>query len=287
MMTPNRLRNLDMGTLRSFVTIAESGSMTRAATRLFMTQSAISMQIKRLESSLGLSVFDRSAQGMKATSEGEQLLQFANQMLALNDEAMGRLTSPDYEGVIRLGVPCDVIYPHIPGVLKEFSRDFPRVQLKLSSGRTFDLRDQFDRGLQDVVMTTEQEAGKGGTILNTQRLVWTGAEDGSVWKKRPLPLGISKSCAFRPSVTQALDDAELNWIDLVASEDVIAGEAMTAADLCIAVELECVKDSGRLPIDHGGQLPELPEFSVVLYGADNPGNHIAETMVEYLLRAYT
>jgi DNA-binding transcriptional LysR family regulator len=63
-MNNNRLRNFDMGTLRSFVTIIESGSMTRAASRLFMTQSAISMQIKRLETTLGLSVFDRSVQGM-------------------------------------------------------------------------------------------------------------------------------------------------------------------------------------------------------------------------------
>ena len=285
-MTHTSLRNLDMGTLRSFVTIADSGSMTRAASRLFMTQSAISMQIKRLETSLGLSVFERSAQGMTTTSEGEQLLQFANQMLALNDEAMGRLTSPDFEGVIRFGAPCDVIYPHIPGILKEFSRDFPRVQLKFSSGQTFSLRDQFERGLQDVVLTTEREPSTGGTVINSQSLVWTGAEDGYAWKKRPLPLGISKNCAFRSSVIKVLDDAELEWLDIVNSTDVIAVEAMTSADLCIGVELECVKDSGRVPIDHRGQLPELPEFSIVLYGADNPGNELANTLVEYLLRAY-
>jgi len=144
-MTQNRLRNLDLGTLRSFVTIADTGSMTRAAGRLFMTQSAISMQIKRLESSLGMSVFERSAQGMTPTSEGEQLLQFANQMLSLNDEAMGRLTSPDFEGIIRFGAPGDVIYPHIPGILREFSRDFPRVQLKFSSSRTVTLKSNSSR----------------------------------------------------------------------------------------------------------------------------------------------
>ena len=146
-MTQARLRNLDLSTLRSFVTIADSGSMTRAAGRLFMTQSAISMQIKRLESNLGMSVFERSAQGMKPTTEGEQLLQFANQMLALNDEAMGRLTSPDYEGLVRFGAPDDIIYPHVPGVLREFSRDFPRVQLKFSASRTVVLREQLEQGL--------------------------------------------------------------------------------------------------------------------------------------------
>ena len=88
-MATKRIRNLDVGTLRSFVAIAESGSMTRAAGRLFMPLSANSMQIKRLENSLGLSVSDRSAQGMKTTVEGEQLLHFAHQMLAVNDFCHG------------------------------------------------------------------------------------------------------------------------------------------------------------------------------------------------------
>ena len=285
-MTSNRLHNLDMGSLRSFATIAESGSMTRAATRLFMTQSAISMQIKRLENNLGLSVFDRSVQGMKPTVEGERLLHYARQMLAINDEAMGRLTSPDYEGQIRLGVPNDVIYPHIPGILKEFSRDYPRVQVKLSSGGTFMLREQFDQGLQDVVLTTEKEPGRGGRVISTRSLVWTGAEQGNVWKKRPLPLGISKNCAFRSGAIKTLDDAGVEWIDVIASEDVLAGEAMASADLCILAELECVEQSGRVAIEHGGQLPALPEFSIVLYEADSPGNHLAQTLVEYILRVY-
>ncbi len=285
-MTPNRLHNLDLGTLRSFVTIADSGSMTRAAGRLFMTQSAISMQIKRLENSLGMSVFDRSAQGMSTTTEGEQLLIFANQMLAINDEAMGRLTSPDYEGQIRLGAPGDVIYPHIPGILKEFGRDFPRVQIKLSSGPTVNLKSQFNQGLLDVMLTTEQVASPGGSVISNQQLVWTGAVDGTAWKKRPVPLGISKNCAFRSSAIKLLDDAELKWIDVVASEDDTAALAMVSADLCISAQMECFKDAGRTTIDHGGHLPELPEVSLVLYSVDAPGNQLTQTMVEYLLRAF-
>ena len=286
-MQKKRQQNLDLGTLRSLVTIAESGSMTKAAGRLYMTQSAISMQIKRLENSLGLTVFDRSAQGMKATIEGEQLLHFAQQMLAMNDEAMGRLTSPDYEGLISLGAPCDVIYPHIPGILREFNRDFPRVQIKFSSGSTQSLSEQFSQGLLDVVLTTEQVARKGGQVISSQALVWTGAEAGSAWKKRPVPLGISKNCAFRACAIKALDEAELHWIDIVASEDVTAGEAMTSADLCVSAELECVNFSGRVAIEHGGQLPELPVFSIVLYAGQKPADHLAQSLGDYLTRAYS
>lgn len=286
MMTQNRLRNLDLGTLRSFVTIAETGSMTRAASRLFMTQSAISMQIKRLENSLDLSVFERSAHGMSPTTEGEQLLSFANQMLALNDEAMGRLTSADYEGQIRLGAPGDVIYPHIPGILKEFNRDYPRVQIRFSSSPTITLRSEFEQGLHDVVLTTEKTPGQGGKVISTQSLVWVGAKDGNAWKKRPLPLGFAKNCAFRSGVTKTLDEAGLKWIDIVASLDAVASEAMTSADLCVYAGLESDKSSSRGAIDHGGQLPELPEYSIVLYGADNADNQIVQTLVEYLLRGY-
>ncbi|MCP3690010.1 MAG: LysR family transcriptional regulator [Gammaproteobacteria bacterium] len=283
-MSQNRLHNLDLSTLRSFVTIADSGSMTRAAGRLFMTQSAISMQIKRLEQSLGLSVFDRSSQGMTTTTEGEQLLHFANQMLAINDEAMGRLTSPDYEGQVRLGVPCDIIYPHIPWVLKDFSRDYPRVQIKLSSGSTLDLKHQFNQGLQDVVLTTEREASPGGHILATQSLVWTGAVDGVAWKQQPVPLGISKNSLFRASATKALEDARLDWVDIVASADDIAALAMVSADLCISTELESVKNPSRVTIEHGGQLPALPRFSIMLYSSDTQDNNLVAALVDYLLR---
>ncbi len=285
-MTQARLRNLDLSTLRSFVTIADSGSMTRAAGRLFMTQSAISMQIKRLESNLGMSVFERSAQGMKPTTEGEQLLQFANQMLALNDEAMGRLTSPDYEGLVRFGAPDDIIYPHVPGVLREFSRDFPRVQLKFSASRTVVLREQLEQGLQDIVLTTERKPGKGGKVISTMPLTWVGAEEGSAWKRRPLPLCMSRNCAFRPVIIESLDEAGIDWVDVVSSDDDRAGEAMTSADLGVRAEMKDVIYTSARSIDHGGQLPELPEFSIIVYGDDRPGNHLVATLAEYLTRAY-
>lgn len=286
-MTDTRLRNLDLGTLRSFVAIVDSGNMTRAATRLFMTQSAISMQIKRLESSLGLSVLERSTQGMTPTPGGEQLLHYARKMLALNDEAWGRLTSPDYEGQIRLGVPTDIIYPHIPGVLKSFSRDHPRVQIKLSTSLTQMLREGFEAGDYDVVLTTERHPRPGGTVISTQSLEWIGAEEGNAWKKRPLPLGFSRHCAFRPAVISALEEAGIDWVDMVASNDVMAGESMSSADLCVAAELELSVHPTREVIEHNGRLPELPEYAVVLYCTAATGdNRLAQALGDYIARAY-
>ena len=112
------MRNLDVTTLRSFVAVAEAGGVTRAAGFLHLTQSAVSMQLKRLEELLGLELLDRSGRTIALTASGEQLLVYARRMVALNDEVMTRLTDQAYDGQIALGVPHDIIYPVIPQVFK-------------------------------------------------------------------------------------------------------------------------------------------------------------------------
>ena len=285
-MTGSRPRNLDLATLRSFVTIAELGSMTRAAGRLHMTQSAISMQIKRLEDSLGLNVFERSPQGMSTTSEGDQLLQFANRMLVLNDEAIGRLTSPQFEGEVRLAAPSDIVHPHIPLVLKQFRRDFPRVQVQLSTGFSVNLLREFDQGQQDVVMTTERQPGKNALTLVKRQLTWTGAIGGHAWKQRPLPIGLSKNCIFRAAVTGALEQAGIDWVDQVVSDDDLVIHAMVAADQCVHADFFSQGLTDREPIDHGAQLPQLPEHVIALYYDQGSGGPIVESLVDYLQQAY-
>ena len=102
------MRNLDMTALRAFVTVADTGGVTRASGFLNLTQSAVSMQLKRLEKSVGVSLLDRSARKLALTRQGEQMLSYARRMLSLNDEAMTRLTAQDYEGQLALGVPSDI-----------------------------------------------------------------------------------------------------------------------------------------------------------------------------------
>ncbi|TXH71601.1 MAG: LysR family transcriptional regulator [Thiothrix sp.] len=279
------IRNFDLATLRSFVQIADAGSMTRAASRLNMTQSAISMQIKRLETSLEQSLFDRSVQKLLPNAAGEQLLHFARQLLALNDEAWGRMTAPEYEVEIRLGVPSDIINPHIPQVLANFSRDFPKAQIKLTTNPTIYLKEQFAEGQQDIILTTEREPG-GGKVISRQALLWTGSENGCVWKKRPLPIAFTKGCIFRTTAIEALEKAQIDWVDVVVSDDDIAKQAMVSAGLCVGTQLEQTQCPGQKHIVHQGQLPELPYFSIALYHQNLPNNHLALSLAAYLERAF-
>ncbi len=172
------VRNLDVTVLRSFVAVADAGGVTRAAGFLNLTQSAVSMQIKRLEDMLGCEVLDRSARKISLTQEGEQLLTYARRILNLNDELFGRLTRATHEGEIVLGVPHDIVYPLIPQVMQRFARDFPKMRIILLSSFTRILHDQFSRGECDILLTTEAELDAGGEELAELPLIWIGAPGG-------------------------------------------------------------------------------------------------------------
>ncbi len=158
-------RNLDMTALRSFVAVADSGGVTRAASYLNLTQSAVSMQLKRLEESLDCRLLDRSSRTIALTAQGEQMLSYARRMLDLNDEAYGRLTAQEFEGEIVLGVPHDIVYPSIPQVLQQFHAAFPRMRVTLMSSFTKQLKEDFLRGDCDMILGTEDavDAGRRGS----------------------------------------------------------------------------------------------------------------------------
>lgn len=149
------MRNLDITTLRSFVAVADTGGVTRAASFLHLTQSAVSMQLKRLEEMLGVELLDRSGRNIGLTAAGEQLLGFARKMLSLNDEIITRLTDQAFEGEVTLGVPHDVVHPVIPMVMQRFNVQFPRVKVNLCTSNTRDLKMDFDQGRFDLIVTTE------------------------------------------------------------------------------------------------------------------------------------
>lgn len=258
-------RNLDLTALRSFVAVADAGGVTRAAGFLNLTQSAVSMQVKRLEEALGLDLLDRTGRGVALTAAGEQLLGFVRRMLALNDEVWTRLTCATHEGEIVLGVPHDLVYPHIPGVLRRFAAGFPRMRVRLVSCFTMELKAEFARGETDMILTTEEEVDSGGETLARPRLTWVGAPESQSWRSRPLRLAFEEACIFRPRITAALDAAGIDWEMAAATMQPRAIEAIVSADLGIHASLEGAFPPYMAPIEHGGSLPELPRMKINLY----------------------
>ena len=280
------IRNLDLTSLRSFVTIADVGGMTRAAAALNLTQSAVSMQIKRLEEVLDTQLLDRSARTVTLTPVGELLLSYARRMLALNDEVYGLLTLPQFEGEVVLGVPHDIVYPAIPQVMQRFARDYPKVKVRLLSSFTRSLRDQFARGGCDVIVTTEDDVGPGGVTLTELPLVWIGAPGGQAWRQRPLPLAYEQRCLFRQSVQARLDAAGVPWVLAVDSDNTRTVEASVSADLAVHTVLAGSEPRHVERISHGGALPELGGMKVNLYVATPSRGKAVARLAELICLAY-
>ncbi len=279
-------RNLDLTALRSFVAVADTGGVTKAAGFLNLTQSAVSMQLKRLEHSLNLSLLDRTARTIALTPAGEQLLSYARRMLDLNDEAYGRLTATEYEGEVTLGVPHDIVYPAIPEVLQKFAAAYPRVRVQLLSSFTRGLRAQFARGEVDVILTTETGLDAGGQTLASLPLVWVGAPGGTAWRQRPLRLAYEGNCIFRAGVQRRLDEAGIPWEMAVESDSTRTIEATVSADLALHTMLSGTEPRYFERVQHGGALPELGGMNINMYSRELGRGPVLEDLTALLRQAY-
>lgn len=273
-MTGHARRNLDLAALRALVATADHGGVTRAAHRLHLTQSAVSMQIKRLEDLLGQALFDRGGRSLSLTAEGEQMLAYARRIVALNDEAVARLTDSAFEGEIVLAVPYDIVYPVIPRVLQQFNAVWPRVKVQLQAVITHGAREALASGAADLILTTEDRCDPGGEVLARLPLVWIGAPGGQTWRKRPLRLALGRRCAFRAGVISALDRAGIPWEAAVESDSDRTLEATVSCDMAVHTMLAGTEPPHAERISHGGTLPDLTSQLINLYirpGSAAPG----------------
>lgn len=279
-------RNLDLTALRSFVAVADTGGVTRAAGMLNLTQSAVSMQLKRLEEAIGVGLIDRSARTVGLTTAGEQLLGYARRMLEANDEAISRLTAKEFEGKIVLGVPHDIIYPAIPHVLRHFAAEYPRIQVQLISSYTNSLKERFSEGACDLIMTTEDHTPAGAETLTEQDLVWVGARGGTAWRDRPLRLSFEDHCIFRRTAQDALDRHGIAWNLAVEAGSVRTIEATVAADLAVTAQVLGTEAPQLAPVPHGGALPELGSTRINLYTSEARKSLAVTDMAEMLRASY-
>ncbi|MEM6466166.1 MAG: LysR family transcriptional regulator [Pseudomonadota bacterium] len=279
-------RNLDTTALRAFVTVAETGGVTRAAGLLHLTQSAVSMQLKRLEEALGQPLLDRSGRTIGLTPQGEQVLGDARRLLAVNDEIVSKMQDEAFEGELSFGVPHDIVYPHIPKVLKRFAAAFPRVKVRLVSSFTRQLKQEFASGRLDLILTTEDQPAHEGEVLESKHLVWVGAPGGSAWRARPLRLAFETGCIFRGAVQGALESVDIPWEMAVDSESTRTIDATVSADLAVHANLDGAGTPYLERISHGGALPDLPVFYINLYKAVGPNGDLADALAGFVRDAY-
>jgi DNA-binding transcriptional LysR family regulator len=279
---------LDPDLLKAFVAVADHRSFTRAAAALHRTQSAVSMQIKRLEDRLQVELLHRTKVNVELSPAGESLLGYARRILILNDEAVGRLREHKVEGTVRLGVMDDYGTVVVPPLLASFVAGYPLIRVEMETGLTAAMPERLGE-TYDLVIAMHP-AGRGeGEFLRREQAVWAAGPEQTVAGVDPIPLALyPQGCLFRKWAMEALDAAGRPWRLAFVSHSLAAVEAIAAQGLAVTVvKAGTIPSKLRSLADRDG-MPRLPAADIRLHRAGNlsrAGTLLADHLVAALSRS--
>ncbi|CCH48111.1 LysR substrate-binding domain-containing protein [Pseudodesulfovibrio piezophilus] len=257
------LTQLPPDVLRTFIYAVETGSFTNAAELVHRTQSAVSMQMKRLESDLEKPLFVRQGRGVRLTTDGETLYRYALRLTTLHDEALAALTQPQLSGVVRLGAPEDYAAQYVPSALQRFATLHPRITVDVYCDVSENLSRQFQDGELDVMITTESRAD--GPFCRQQDLMWIVEEHGTAMEQSPLPLALfHEGCHYRRNTLTALEEAGISYRIAYGSPSLAGILAIVRAGLAVAVVAHGTAIPGCRRLTKNEGLPFIPPVGIAL-----------------------
>ena len=237
---------LDIVLLRTFVAVVEANGFTRAAGFVNLTQSAVSLHIKRLEEQVGRRLFDRTAPKLALTSDGEILLSYAQRILALEEEVKTRLGHPEPEGLVRFGAPEYFDPGTLASLLAQFNGRYPAIDLEIQMGIGTDIAALYGRGLLDVAIINREidetdgadrndnRPGEDIRVLYREGRVWAALPDMKLGSERPVPLALFPApCAWRQLAQERLQSAGRRWT--VALQSTGLSGIVTAVEAGLAI----------------------------------------------------
>ncbi len=285
--------SLDPDLLRVFVLIAEGRSFTGAAGLVGRTQSAVSMQIKRLEELLGQAVLSRGkGGGVELTPHGQYLLGRAREILALNDEVVTTFRRPQIAGTVRLGTPDDYAFGYLPPVLRGFADSHPAVQVDVLCEPSEDLIERVKQGQLDLALLSEHTEPRSMPAVPLWRgsLVWVTSTRYAPHRLDPLPLALAspdplserKGCDWGCEAVQALERAGRRYRISYTSQSQVGTHAPVLAGLAVTVSAQAWLPEGLRPVRPDEGLPRLPDYGIVLVKGRHARQPITDALATHI-----
>jgi DNA-binding transcriptional LysR family regulator len=277
---------LDLGMLRTFAAVAKSGGFSSAGELLGCSQPAVSLQIKRLESRVGTTLFQRGGKSITMTAAGHILLQYAQQILETHDEVVARLTSPALAGFVRLGILEEIAPSRLSFILSSFIRVHSQVHLEVQIKPSAELLHEFRRGRLDLVFATGGSVPGEAIPVWKEPLVWVGNPSLRGHKPDSVPLVVLPDpCAYRMAATTALVNARRRWEPVCISSTMAGVRAGVEAGIGITAIGRKDVGGALQPLGSDWALPALPYVSIVLYQSSPRLSQPAQHLADYLARA--
>lgn len=261
---------LDVDQLRTFIAIVDTGSFTRAADVVFKTQSAVSMQMKRLEERIGRPIFARDGRGAKLTEDGERLLDYARRIVHVSREAVSAFSGDALTGRVRLGLPDDYAERYLPEILARFSRSNPLVEVSVVCEPSDACTALVARDELDLAIITHTHRKPAGEVIRQEPLLWVTSQRSVAHEQEPLPLALSHAaCFWREAATAKLEEIGRPYRVLYSSRNYAAVGAAVLAGLAVTVLPESAVRGGMRVLASSEGFPPLPSCKIALLR--NPG----------------
>ena len=256
--------DLQLDWLRSFVTVVDAGSLSAAAPLVHRSQSAISMQIKKLEDAIGRPVLLRGPRQLELTQTGTELLGYARRLLEVHTETLAVLHGPQLSGRVRLGVPDDYAARYLTPVLRSFASRHSSVEIELNCEQSTVLIPKVQRGELDLALVSRDKPQRG-SLLFREPLVWVGALAHEAWRRDPLPVAVYEPGSLARRQALAALAAQKRAYRVVYNSSSLAGQlAAVASGLAVAVLTRCSVPPELQILQEKHGLPALNSMEVAV-----------------------
>ena len=281
-----RLRLLDLDLLRTLVAVSEKRSFTQAALILNKTQSAVSMQVRRLEDLCGSVLIARTKKEFRLTDEGLRLVEYARQMLDLNDDALAALSPNAVTGTVRLAVPDMEAANVLPVLLAEFAELHPDVQIELQSGvRQQEVIETLNGSTFDLMIALEPAGTTSGQVLRRERAIWAISVDHAPQHRAPLPLALlQEGSLLRFWALASLSQSGRAWRAAYVSASALSLLSVVQAGLAVGVIRETSLQPGLRELTEAEGFSRLPAFDITLLHANTGLGRAAKALHAFLVK---
>ena len=281
-----RQQDLQLDWLRAFVTVVDAGSLSAAAGLVHRSQSAVSMQLKKLEQAAGCVLLLRTPREVALTAAGAELLPHARRVLAAHAVALDTLHGAQIRGQLRLGVPEDYAQAYLGKVLRDYVSLYPAVEINLVCEQSTALISKIEHGELDLAVISRDEPDRGEYLFD-ETMVWVGDSQHAAWLRDPLPIALYElGSRARSAVLDAVNARQREWRVVYSSPSVAGQLTAVHSGMAVAVLTACSLPPGIqvLGTEHG--LPPLPPLQVALIRSlHSQGSRACDAMQALILRS--
>ena len=277
------MTTLDIDAVKTFVTIAEFRSFTRAAEAMQTTQAAISLKLRRLENRLGCRLIERTPRHVQLSERGRVFLDPARQLLAAHDHALAAFAGVRQRLII--GISDHVAGPELPALIARMNDHDPHLVVEIRIGSSGDLLQSYDRREIEAVIVRLHAGRSDGDLVTEEKFGWFASPNWQPRAGEPLPVAtMAESCGVRAMAAQHLDAAGVSWTEIFVGGGVAAVVAAVTAGLGVAALAPRMLPSGAVDVGARLGLPELPRLPVLLHTRVREGR--ARAALDALVDAY-